>query len=333
MHGQKVLVTGAAGQIAFPICVHLARDNEVWGLDLFGTPGSRQRLDDLGVTALTVDLASGDFGDLPDDFDYVLHLAAYVQPSGDYDAALRVNAEGTGLLLAHCRRARAALVMSTASVYEPHDDPWYRRTETDALGDTRSPMVPTYSLTKIAEEAVARTSARLLDLPVIVARMNTAYGANGGVPAMHLDSIIEGRTIFIQGEPATCNPTYQGDINEQIDGLLGAASVPATIVNWAGDESVAQRDWCEYLGELTGRPVTIEVRPIRTGGAIDVTKRLSITGPCRTSWREGMRLTLEGRYPDGPDGPRRPGVGGPHAAFEAYTRRESGSTSDGVTTV
>jgi nucleoside-diphosphate-sugar epimerase len=325
MHGQKVLVTGGAGQIAFQMCEHLAHDNEVWGLDLFGVPGSRQRLEDLGVTTRTVDLAAGDFGDLPDDFDYVLHLVAYLQSGKDYDAALRVNAEGTGLLLAHCRNARAALVMSTVGVYENQADPWYRRAETDALGDSGSPVVPTYSLTKIAEEAVARASARLLDLPVVVARMNMAYGANGGVPASQLDSIIEGRTIFIQGEPAICNPIYQGDVNEQIDALLGAASVPAAIVNWAGDESLAQREWCGYLGELTGRSVTIEVRPgVRMGGAIDVTKRLSITGPCRTGWREGMRLMLEERYPDGPDGPRKAGVSGAHA-LEAFDRSATAS--------
>jgi nucleoside-diphosphate-sugar epimerase len=325
MNGKKVLVTGAAGQIAFPICEHLAADNEVWGVDLFDRPGSRERLEAVGATARAVDLTTGDFGDLPDDFDFVLHLAAYLRPDDDYDAALRVNAEATGLVLAHCRRAQAALVMSTSGVYEANVDPWHPFVETDPLGDSKSPYVPTYAVTKIAEEAVARTMARALDLPVVIARMNTSYGVNGGVPASHLDSIIAGRQIVLRNDPMPANPIFQGDINEQAEALLGAASVPATIVNWAGDETVAQQDWCAYLGELTGRPVIVTVRDsVRKGGAADVSRRTSITGPCRMGWRDGMRSMFEGRYPDGPDGPRAPGVSAAHA-LEAYVQRVTSS--------
>lgn len=322
-----MLVTGAAGQIAFPICEHLAGDNEVWGLDLFGRPGSRQRLNDVGVTTRRIDLASGEFAQLPDDFTYVLHLAAYLQSDDDYDSALRVNAEGTGLLLAHCRNARAVLVMSTGGVYAANPDPWHRFKETDPLGDSKSPYVPTYSITKIAEEAVARTSARVLGLPVVIARMNTSYGANGGVPASQLDSIVQGGEIILRGDPMPANPIYQGDIDSQAEALLGAASVPATIVNWGGDETVAQQDWCTYLSELVGRPARITVRPgVRKGGAVDVTRRSSITGACKTTWREGMRIMFEERYPEGPDGPRKPGVSAAHA-LEAYVRREVGKPS------
>ena len=57
----------------------------------------------------------------------------------DYDRSLRVNAEATGLLLEHCRAAKAALVMSTVSVYKPHPDPWHAFREDDPLGDA---MVP-----------------------------------------------------------------------------------------------------------------------------------------------------------------------------------------------
>src|SRR5262249_41026027 len=113
MKGEKILVTGPAGQIAFPVCAHLARDNEVWGIARFGDPESRKRVEALGVATRVVDLGTGEFGDLPDDFTYVLHLATFQGQSLDYDYALRTNAEGTGLLLHHCRKAKAALVMST----------------------------------------------------------------------------------------------------------------------------------------------------------------------------------------------------------------------------
>ena len=111
---EKILVTGPAGQIAAPLCRFLARDNAVWGIARFSVEGSREEVEDMGVTTRVVDLAVGDFSEVPDDFTYVLHLAAAIGPSTDYDHSLRVNAEATGLLLQHCRRARAALVMSTS---------------------------------------------------------------------------------------------------------------------------------------------------------------------------------------------------------------------------
>ena len=100
--------------------------------------------------------ASGDFTGVPDDFTYVVHLAAFQGPGLDFDHAITVNAEGTGLLLAHCRNAKAALVMSTHSVYRPNDDPLHVYRETDPLGEVNSSLSPPYSMSKIAEEAVAR---------------------------------------------------------------------------------------------------------------------------------------------------------------------------------
>src|SRR5207237_6217913 len=137
-----------------------------------------------GIVTYRCDLAEPDFRDLPDDFTYVLHLAALTSGS-DCDRAMAVNAEGTGLLLQHCRRAKAALVMSTHSVYAPHDDPWHAFVESDLLG-VNSSASPSYSTSKIAQEGVARACAKAFDLPVVIARMNLSYGPTGGLPVPHL---------------------------------------------------------------------------------------------------------------------------------------------------
>src|SRR5690606_37663434 len=104
-----------------------------------------------------------DYGAIPADADHLVHLAAYMQPGSlDYDEALKQNAEATGLLLAHCRAYESALVMSTHSVYKPVDDPYHVFATTDPLGDVNA-FSPTYSISKIGQEAVARTMARVLD--------------------------------------------------------------------------------------------------------------------------------------------------------------------------
>jgi nucleoside-diphosphate-sugar epimerase len=304
LSGEKILVTGPAGQIAFPLCAHLARDNEVWGIARFGDPATRARVDALGVTTRVVDLATGDFGDLPRDFTYVLHLAATQSPEPDYDGALRINAEGTALLLEHCRGARAALVMSTFSVYRPHADPFHAYREHDPLGDANVVHSPTYSVSKIGQEAVGRSCARLFDLPVVIARMNASYGANGGLAAYHLDWIVAGDPVALRSDPCPYNPIHQDDINGQVGAMLAAAAVPARIVNWAGDEPVAAQEWCRYLGELTGREPNLVVRPVpgsQPGAVSDNAVRSALVGPCSVGWREGMRRLVAERYPDGID--------------------------------
>jgi nucleoside-diphosphate-sugar epimerase len=296
--GEKILITGPAGQIAFPMAASLVADNEVWGIARFADDASRQRVDGLGVTTRACDLGSGDFGDLPDDFTYVLHLAAYQGPGLDYDEAMRVNAEGTGLLLAHCRRAKAALVMSTQSVYKPPEDHLHVFVETDPLGDVNAAHSPTYSVSKLGQEAVARTCARLFELPVVVARMNASYGPNGGLPAIHLGAILAGQPVVTRWDPCPYSPIFEDDINDQVEALLGAASVPATIVNWAGDDAVTVQEWCAELEQLTGRAAEVVVRPVPgtlRGSIADVSLRRSFTGPCRVGWKEGLRRMVEAR--------------------------------------
>ncbi|MEX1217389.1 MAG: NAD(P)-dependent oxidoreductase, partial [Acidimicrobiales bacterium] len=273
---EKILITGPAGQIAFPMARDLAKDNEVWGIARFGDPATRKQVEGVGVKTLSIDLAEPDFSELPDDFTYVLHLAV-VQVAGlDYDFAIRANAEGTGLLLHHCRSAKAALVMSTHSVYKPpvDGDPWHVFKETDALGDVNAAHAPSYSMSKISQEAVARTCARLFDLPVTIARMNASYGPDGtgGLPIMQMDALLAGNPVTTRWDPCMYMPIHTDDITSQAEALLdGASSTEATIVNWAGDEPASVQEWCAYIGELAG------INPVVNSVPVEDTLRGSVT--------------------------------------------------------
>ena len=291
LSGEKILVTGPAGQIAHPLTRFLAADNEVWGLARFSAAGSREKVEALGVRAVVGDLGDGDFSVLPNDFTYVLHLAADMAPGWNFDSSIRANAEGTGLLLQHCRRARAALVMSTHSVYRPVDDPAHVFVETDPLGEVNAAHAPTYSMSKLSQEAVARYCARAFDLPVTIARMNASYGPNGGLPSMQFDAAAASNPVVTRFDPCWYSPIHEDDICAQTEALLGGASVPATIVNWAGDEPVTVQQWCGLFGELLGHDVEVQVRetPGTLRGSIaSNARRLALTGPCTRGWREGM---------------------------------------------
>ncbi|HET9731474.1 MAG TPA: NAD(P)-dependent oxidoreductase [Acidimicrobiales bacterium] len=299
LSGEKILITGPAGRIAFGIARTLAADNEVWGVSRFSDPAARSEVEALGVTTRRLDLGDPDFADLPSDFTYLLHIAADF--GEDYERGLRVNAEGTGLLLSHCRRAKAALVMSTLTVYKPHPDPFHAFREDDPIGDQLLPNPQPYSIVKIAEEAVARYCAREFALPVTIARMGSAYGDRGGLPLWHLHDVAAGKPVVARGDPLPYSPIHYDDINAQVEGLLHAASSPAMIVNWAGDVPVTVQEWTAYFAGLLGVDAELQVRAVpgaSVGSVGDPTKRLSITGPCTVDWKAGLRDMAGRYYPD-----------------------------------
>jgi nucleoside-diphosphate-sugar epimerase len=163
--------------------------------------------------------------------------------------------------------------------------------------------MPTYSVSKIAQEGVARAAARVLGLPVTLARIVIAYGDVDGLPAHHLRAMLAGCPVEIRHDPNPYNPIHVADMTEQLEALLDAASVSATIVNWGGDEVVTSQEWCAYLGQLTGQPPNIVLRPqagTSPGVVLDVTRRRAMTGPCAMSWRDGMKALVDRLSGPGP---------------------------------
>jgi len=296
MRGAKILITGPTGQVASPIAQALAVDNEVWGIARFTNAAAREALEKSGVRCETVNLAAADFASLPSDFDYVLNLA--VAKSGNWEKDLAANAESIGLLMAHCRKAKAFLHCSSGAVYDPPDDE--PRTERAALGDNHKPLFPTYSISKIAGEVVARTMARALGVPTTIGRLNVPYGDNGGWPFYHMEMMLAGIPIPVPaGGPARYNPIHEDDIIAMIPKLLAVASVPATTLNWCGEQTVSLQDWCNYLGSLVGKePVFEESEQALRGNPTDASRMRELVGATTVDWRDGMRRMAAKFHPE-----------------------------------
>jgi len=296
MRGSKILITGPTGQVASPIAQALAVDNEVWGIARFTDAAAREALEKSGVRCETVNLAAGEFDGLPSDFDYVLNFA--VAKSGNWEKDLAANAESVGLLMAHCRNARAFLHCSSGAVYDPPDDE--PRTERAALGDNHKPLFPTYSISKIAGEVVARTMARALGVPTTIARLNVPYGDNGGWPFYHMEMVLADIPIPVPpGGPARYNPIHEDDIIATIPKLLEVASVPATTLNWCGEQTVSLQEWCGYLGSLVGKePVFQESEQALRGNPTDPSLMRELVGVATVDWHDGIRRMAAKFHPE-----------------------------------
>src|SRR5207302_6662785 len=156
-----------------------------------------------------------------------------------------------------------------------------RFVETDPLGDNHRAFgfMPTYSISKIAAEAMARYGARANNLPTTIARLSVPYGDDFGWPLFHVLMLRNGTPVPVHADaPSEYNPIHVDDIVSQIPALLAAASVPATIVNWAGDDVVSIEDWVSLLAEQIGLDVQLQPTDHTIASvASDVPTRLAIT--------------------------------------------------------
>jgi nucleoside-diphosphate-sugar epimerase len=298
MEGKRILLTGATGQVGLPVALSLAESNEVFAVARFGDAGAKARLEEAGVTCITADLVAGDFSAVPADVDHVGNFA--VAKTGDFDKDLAANVEALGMLMHHCREATSFLHCSSTAVYEPNGH--HDFAEGDPLGDNHRPFgfLPTYSVCKIAAEAMARYGARQWDLPTTIARLSVPYGDNGGWPAFHFEMMLAGQPVPVHEDaPSEFNPIHEDDIVAQVPKLFDVAAVPATTVNWAGPEPVSIEDWCLYLGELVRimpsfAPTTATIESVR----VDTTRMHELIGPAEVRWREGLRRMVVHRRPD-----------------------------------
>ncbi len=293
---KKILITGLTGQVAYPVALAFAKNNDVWGLARFSNPDIKAKLEEKGVTCIKFDLAKPDFSEVPTDFDYVFNFAVSFDP--DFDKTLLTIAEGLGFLMSHCRNVKAFLHCSTTGVYQFNEHTPLK--ETDPLGDNHKTIMPSYSICKIAAEGIARFSAKKWNIPTIIARLNVPYGNNGGWPYIHLEMILQDMPIVVHTKsPSTYNPIHEDDIIGTIPKLLEAASVPATIVNWAGKEQVSVEEWCKYIGKRVGKKVSFtHTDETLESIIVDTTKMEALVGRTTSDWRQCMIQLIKAWHPE-----------------------------------
>lgn len=300
--GKTILVTGATGQLAGAVARGLVGDNEIIALARFSVPGSRESLESAGVRCAYGDYVTREFREAPERVDYVFHAAANTKPA-TMEEGMRDNAEGTAFLMERYRDAMGFLHVSATGCYAAHPDPEHVFTEDEPLGGATY-FAPMYGVSKTATEGVVRALCRIHGLPAVIARMNVAYGGpyfDGGLPGRQLDALLAGEPIKLQrGARWFQTPIHEDDITRHVPILLEQATVPATIVNWGGDEGVEVETWVRYLGALVGKEPRFEYddRP-RSGSWIgDPGRRIALGCECIVSWRDGMKRMIAARHPE-----------------------------------
>lgn len=278
--------------VGAPLTKKLAADNSLFGGARFTNTAARDDLEAAGVATVRVDLGAADFDEIPADLDYVLNFA--VARSNDWAADMAANVEGVALLMERCRGIEAFFQCSTAGVYESQGQ--VPLTESAPLGDShRAAGFSTYSISKIAAEALVQHTASRIGMPTVVARLSVPYGDDFGWPTFQVMMIEHDIPIAVHPDaPSLYAPLHLDDIAASLPYLLAAASIPATVVNWGGDELVAVEDWCALIGELVGKePVfQTDVNAIPSL-PIDVSRLNDLGFHSTVGWRDGIRRLVD----------------------------------------
>lgn len=302
LQGRRILLTGLTGQVGGTFADALAPHNEVFGLARFSRPGSREHAEARGVRTILGDLAENRLDGLPENLDLVIHLAANTKP-GTAEVAMRENAEGTGFLMHRCRHAKGFIYVSNNSLYADHPDPMHRYVESDHVGGS-SPHSANYGPSKLAGEGVARFLCRLYELPTLIARLNVSYGSvydDGGLPGNLLEALLTERPIKLaKSRTTTMSPIHETDMLGHLEPMARACSVPATIVNWGGEEAVSIEAMARYMADLIGVEPRFEFTDegVVPNRITDPTFGRALGFEWRVPWRDGIRRMIAARHPE-----------------------------------
>ncbi|HVH18237.1 MAG TPA: NAD-dependent epimerase/dehydratase family protein [Myxococcota bacterium] len=308
-----VLVTGAAGFIGSTLVERLLADGRrVVGMDSFDPfyPQVQKRRNLLTAEShRDFRLIEGDVRDPvavrrafeAGPCDSVVHLAALagVRPSLERPAEYAdVNVRGTCVLFEEaCRHGAPRVVFaSSSSVYgEQGGGAAFREDEAAA-----APVSP-YAATKRAGELVAHAFHAARGLPVVCARIFTAYGPRQR-PDLAIrrfaERMLRGDSVQVFGDGTALRDfTYVDDL---VAGLCAAldADLGYALLNFGAGRTIAVSQVIEVLERVLGVKARIEWLPAQAG---DVSRTLADISAARRTVGYAPRMPFEegvGRFAD-----------------------------------
>ena len=275
----KSIVTGAAGFVGSHLADRLlAMGHEVVGIDSF-TDSYARHLKERNLSDAKgherFQLIDGDLLDIDLDAllvsaDHVFHLAGQpgVRPSwgSQFAVYVRNNIAVTQRLLEAAKRAqlRAFVFASSSSIY---GDAKRLPVTEEALPQPVSP----YGVTKLAAEQLCSLYHRVYRVPTVSLRYFTAFGPRQR-PEMaiqrFLSASMNGERVTIFGDGTqTRDFTFVDDI---VEANVRALEAPANerIFNVCGGSRVSVNDLIQLVGEITGKPLTVQYEPPAKGDAL-----------------------------------------------------------------
>jgi UDP-glucose 4-epimerase len=269
----KALVTGCAGFIGSHLTESLLGDDwQVVGIDCFNDNyGRRQKLHNLerarewdNFDFVPIDLARGDLHEFVADCDTVFHLAAEPGVRSSWGSRFETYVRNNLIATQHLLEAARAVpetrfvYASSSSIY---GDAETLPTPEDAVPRPLSP----YGATKLAGEHMCELYHKNFGVGTVSLRYFSVYGPRQR-PDMAFNIFcrhaLAGRPLTVFGDgKQTRDFTYVGDVVAATRRAAEAAGVEGEVFNVGGGGQISLNRAIDLIGELAGRPLTVN----RTG--------------------------------------------------------------------
>jgi UDP-glucose 4-epimerase len=262
----KILVTGAAGFLGSNFVERALDDgHQIVGIDNLSM-GKIENLSSQmrhpGFRFVRRDIIEpGAFAGLGDDFDCILHLAAFKIPRyGKAIDTLKINYQGTEVVLELARRLNCKVVLaSTSDVYGRNPSLPFREDGSDhVIGSSKSPRWA-YAVSKLFDEHLALAYQDAYGFPVTALRFFGSYGPRqnttwwGGPQSVFIDCVLHGKPIPIHGDGLqTRSFTYVSDTVEGIYQAVLRPQANGEIINIGNDQEITIVELACRIHRLSG---------------------------------------------------------------------------------
>lgn len=316
----NILVTGVAGFLGSNLLTKLlAEGHTVTGIDNLSMgriENIQAHLDNPRFRFLQHDVTdTATFENLSDDFDRIVHLAAFKIPRyGKAVDTLLINAKGTEYILEYARKLNCKCVMaSTSDVYGMSPELPFREDQNLVIGNSKVARW-SYAVSKLFDEHLGLAYMDAYDFPVVLLRFFGSYGPGqhlswwGGPQSVFIEKILKDEVIPIHGDgQQTRTFTF---VDDTIAGIYAATMQDAAngeIFNIGANKEITILELAQLLKRVSGTPgeLKYELIPydeISKGRKYqdvmrrvpDTTKAQELLGvKAQVDVEEGMRRTFE----------------------------------------
>ena len=317
---KKILITGVAGFLGSNLLKKLVSEgHRVVGVDNL----SMGRLENIThfLDKTNFKFVQGDILEqstidlLDDDFDAIVHLAAFKIPRyGNAVNTLKINTKGTENMLEMARAIKCKFILaSTSDVYGMNPELPFVEDGNCVLGDSKVSRWG-YAVSKLYDEHLALAYMEDYDIPVVLLRFFGSYGPNqhlswwGGPQSVFIDCILKNEPIPIHGDGLqTRTFTY---VDDAIEGIYAATMKPEAngeIFNIGANREITILELAKMLISLSETQYTSDIKLIPYADISkgrkyqdvmrrvpDTTKAEKILGvKARVTLEEGLRRTYE----------------------------------------
>ena len=278
-NGKRVLVTGAGGFIGSHLVERLVNEGaRVRALVHYNALESRGWLNDAAVRE-NVEVVAGDVTDRDSvrhavtGTEVVFHLAALIAIPYSYQAPasyVRTNVTGTLHVLQAAHELGVERVVHT-STSEVYGTARYVPIDEAHPLQGQSP----YSASKIGADKMAEAFACSFEVPVVTVRPFNTFGprqsARAVIPTV-ITQCLTGSAVRLGSLTPTRDLNF---VTDTVDGFVRAASAPGAVgqtINLGSGREISIGALAQLIGELAGRPVTVECDPQRlrpTGSEVE----------------------------------------------------------------